>query len=69
LEIVYLTFRCPFCYKFSKEFCFWVENKLMRLEHYSVHSLKAQILEVIGKYLDLSLYRVFFFGSRVSGFN
>lgn len=41
----------------------------MRLENYSEHSLKAQILKVIGKYLDLNLYRVFIFGSRVSGFN
>jgi predicted nucleotidyltransferase len=39
----------------------------MRLEHYSEKKLKAQILEIIGRYLDLSSYRVFIFGSRVSG--
>jgi predicted nucleotidyltransferase len=41
----------------------------MKLEHYPEKKLKAQILDIVGKYLDLSLYRVFMFGSRVSGFN
>lgn len=38
----------------------------MRIEHYPVEKLKKQILEIVGKHLDLSLYRVFFFGSRVT---
>lgn len=41
----------------------------MRLDHYSFHDLNAQILQVVGKYLDLSLYRVFIFGSRVGRFS
>lgn len=39
----------------------------MRLEHYPIEKLKKEILEILGKHLDLSKYRVFFFGSRVSG--
>lgn len=39
----------------------------MRLEHYPVEKLKSEILEIIGKYLDLRRYKVFFFGSRVEG--
>lgn len=39
----------------------------MRLEHYPPEKLKKEILDIIGKHLDLSRYRVFFFGSRVSG--
>jgi len=39
----------------------------MRLEHYSVEKLKKEILQIVGKHLDLNQYRVFFFGSRVSG--
>jgi predicted nucleotidyltransferase len=39
----------------------------MRLEYYPVDKLKKEILEILGKYLDLSKYKVFFFGSRVSG--
>jgi len=38
----------------------------MRIEHYPVEKLKKQILEIIGKHLDLRSYRVFFFGSRVA---
>lgn len=41
----------------------------MRLEHYSVDKLKNQINDIVGKYLDLSLYHVFFFGSRVTESN
>jgi predicted nucleotidyltransferase len=37
----------------------------MRLEFYPEEKLKKQIINIIGKYLDLSSYRVFFFGSRV----
>ncbi|MBI4256670.1 nucleotidyltransferase domain-containing protein [Candidatus Uhrbacteria bacterium] len=39
----------------------------MRLEHYSIEKLKKEILEIIGKHVDLKTHRVFFFGSRVSG--
>ncbi len=39
----------------------------MRIEHYSIEKLKKEILEIIGKYLNLKEYRVFFFGSRVEG--
>ena len=39
----------------------------MRLEHYPVEKLKARILQVLRRHLDLGGYRVFFFGSRVSG--
>jgi len=39
----------------------------MRLEYCRADKLKKEILEILGKYLDLSKYKVFFFGSRVSG--
>jgi len=39
----------------------------MRLEHYPQEKLKKEILDIIGKHLNLSEYRVFFFGSRVFG--
>ncbi|MBI4692008.1 MAG: nucleotidyltransferase domain-containing protein [Candidatus Terrybacteria bacterium] len=39
----------------------------MRIEHYPPEKFKKQILEIIGKYLDLNSYQVFFFGSRVIG--
>lgn len=39
----------------------------MRLEHYPQKKLGKEILEIVGKYLDLKEYKVFFFGSRVSG--
>lgn len=39
----------------------------MRLEHYPLERLKKELLEIIGRHLDLSRYRVFFFGSRVTG--
>jgi len=41
----------------------------MRLEHYSGRKLKPEILKIVGKYLDLRHFRVFFFGSRVAGHN
>lgn len=41
----------------------------MKLEFYSQKKLKKEILKIIGKYLDLNSYRVFFFGSRVKGDN
>ena len=39
----------------------------MKLEHYPVEKLKKQIIEIIKKYLDISKYKIFFFGSRVKG--
>lgn len=39
----------------------------MRLEHGSEEKLKKDILQIIGKYLDLSKHKVFVFGSRVTG--
>jgi septum formation topological specificity factor MinE len=39
----------------------------MKLEHYSADKLREDILRILGKYLDLSKYKVFFFGSRISG--
>lgn len=39
----------------------------MRLEHYPQKKLEKEILEIAGKYLDLKKYKIFFFGSRVSG--
>jgi septum formation topological specificity factor MinE len=38
----------------------------MKLKHYPLKKLKKEILEIVGKYLDLKEYKVFFFGSRVS---
>jgi predicted nucleotidyltransferase len=39
----------------------------MKLDHYPEHKLKAQILKIVDRYLNLSHYRVFIFGSRVTG--
>lgn len=39
----------------------------MRLEHGSEEKIKKDILQIIGKHLDLSKYKVFIFGSRVTG--
>ena len=39
----------------------------MRLEHYPPDKLKKEIRDIMGKYLDLNKYKIFFFGSRVSG--
>jgi len=39
----------------------------MRLEYYSFDKLEKEIIEIIGRYLDLREYKVFFFGSRVEG--
>ncbi len=41
----------------------------MKIEFYSEKKLKKEILNIIGKYLDLNKYKVFFFGSRVRGDN
>lgn len=39
----------------------------MKLKHYSEEKLKSEILAIISKYLDTSIYRVFVFGSRAAG--
>ena len=39
----------------------------MKLEHYPVEKLKEDILKILGKYLDIAQYKIFFFGSRVRG--
>lgn len=39
----------------------------MRIEHYSLPKLKQEITNIISKYLNISEYKIFFFGSRVSG--
>lgn len=39
----------------------------MRIEHYSTQKLNKEVSDIIGRYLDLSKYKIFFFGSRVSG--
>ncbi len=39
----------------------------MKLEHYPKEKLKREILDIVGRHLDLTNYRVFFFGSRVGG--
>ena len=39
----------------------------MRLEYYSSEKLKKEIIDIVGRYLDLSQNRIFFFGSRVAG--
>ena len=41
----------------------------MKLEFYSEEKLKKQVLEILRKNLDLLEYKVFFFGSRVTGNN
>jgi len=41
----------------------------MKLEFYPEEKLKKEILEIVGKYLDLKKHKVFFFGSRVKGTN
>ncbi len=39
----------------------------MRIEHYSQEELTRQLLAIVGRYLDMSAYHIFYFGSRVSG--
>jgi len=39
----------------------------MKIEFYPVEKLKKEILEIVGQYLDLKSWRIFFFGSRVKG--
>lgn len=39
----------------------------MRIEHYSLQKLKKEVITIMGRYIDLTNYKIFFFGSRVSG--
>ena len=39
----------------------------MQLEHESKAKLKKDLLAIMGKYLNLKRYKIFFFGSRTSG--
>lgn len=39
----------------------------MKLERAPIGKLKRDILETIGKYADLGKYKIFIFGSRISG--
>lgn len=39
----------------------------MKLEHISQDKLTKQIKDIVGRHLDLNQYKLFFFGSRVSG--
>ena len=39
----------------------------MRLEYYPAEKLKTELLSIFAKYIDLTGYRIFFFGSRVMG--
>jgi predicted nucleotidyltransferase len=41
----------------------------MNLEHYSSQKLKNEVRTIISKYLDVNIWKVFFFGSRVKGDN
>ncbi|TSC92985.1 MAG: DNA polymerase beta domain-containing protein [Candidatus Berkelbacteria bacterium Licking1014_7] len=41
----------------------------MKLEHISQKKLEKQLLKIFVKHLDLKKYKIFFFGSRVSGEN
>jgi predicted nucleotidyltransferase len=41
----------------------------MKIEYYSPEKLKEEIRRIMGTYLDLDSYRIFFFGSRVTGDN
>lgn len=42
-------------------------DNCMKIKFYPEKKLKKEILEIIGKHLNLNEYKVFFFGSRVSG--
>jgi len=34
-------------------------EELMRLEHYSLEKLKEEVIDIVGKFLPLGLYKVF----------
>ncbi|MBU1262207.1 nucleotidyltransferase domain-containing protein [bacterium] len=39
----------------------------MKLEFYPAERLRKEVLDIVGRYLDIDLYKPFFFGSRVKG--
>ena len=39
----------------------------MKLEYESADNLKREIVRIVGKHLDTNQYRLFYFGSRVTG--
>ena len=39
----------------------------MKLKFVAESKLKTEILQIIGRYLNIEEYKIFFFGSRVSG--
>lgn len=39
----------------------------MQIQHYQQEPLQREITAIVGQYLDLQSYRLFFFGSRVIG--
>ncbi len=41
----------------------------MNIDNSVEKELKKEILKIVGKYLDLNVYKIFFFGSRVRGDN
>ncbi len=43
------------------------KDKTIRLEYESAADLERAIGKIMSKYLDLKVYEVFFFGSRVTG--
>lgn len=45
----------------------WNKIKNMRLEHYSSDKFRREVIDIVGRYLDLSQNKIFFFGSRVAG--
>ena len=42
-------------------------NEGMKARNLSIQEIKLQIIQILEKYLDFSDYKVFFFGSRVTG--
>lgn len=37
----------------------------MNIEFYPLEKLKKEVLDIVGKYLDAKVWKIFFFGSRV----
>ncbi len=38
----------------------------MQLQHHPINTLKQDILQIAGRHLDTRIYKMFFFGSRVT---
>ena len=39
----------------------------MKLKHKAEKEIKKEIVEIVGRYIDLNQYKLFFFGSRITG--